>query len=81
MDGSGTSKAPETTRWRAAILAALLMVVISFLAFVLIPNTLLGYLTTRMTPNGRDLVVVGVWAIGFVLACIVFVRLQRKGRG
>ncbi len=67
---------PARTSWAHAALAALVMVVVSFLVFVLIPNTLLGYLTTRMTPTGRDLVVAGWWMIGFVLACLVFVRLQ-----
>jgi hypothetical protein len=53
------------------------MVLLSFLGLVLIPNSLLGYLTTRMTPAGRDLVVVGCWMLAFVFSCLVFVRLQR----
>jgi dipeptide/tripeptide permease len=56
------------------------MVVVSFLLFVLIPNTLLAYLTTRMTPTGRDLVVATTWALGFVVACVIFVRLQPRRR-
>lgn len=71
---------PATTSWGRAALAALAMVVVSFLVFVLIPNTLLGYLTTRMTPTGRDLVVAAWWAFGFVLACVIFVRLQPRRR-
>jgi hypothetical protein len=68
------------TSWGAAILASVLMVGVSFLLFVLIPNTLLGYLTTRMTPTGRDLVVAGCWALGFVLASLIFVLLQPRRR-
>ena len=71
---------PAATSWGRAALAALAMVAVSFFVFVLIPNTLLGYLTTRMTPAGRDLVVAGCWAFGFVLACLIFVRLQPRRR-
>gem|GEM_PF-1954014 len=66
--------------WSAASLGAGLMVLLSYLALVLIPNTLLGYLTTRMTPVGRDLVVTGGWAIAFLFVCVVFVRMQRRGK-
>ncbi len=72
--------APARTSWGHAALAAAAMVAISFVVFVLIPNTLLGYLTTRMTPTGRDLVVATWWAVGFVGACIAFVRLQPRRR-
>lgn len=66
--------------WSAASLSAGLMVLLSYLAFALIPNTLLGYLTTRMTPIGRDLVVTGGWALAFLIVCGVFVRMQRRGK-
>jgi hypothetical protein len=72
--------APAATSWGRAALAALAMVAVSFFLFVLIPNTLLGYLTTRMTPTGRDLVVATWWVLGFVLACVTFVRLQPRRR-
>ena len=77
---SEVAGAPATTSWGHAALAAAAMVAISFLVFVLIPNTLLGYLTTRMTPTGRDLVVATWWAVGFVAACVLFVRLQPRRR-
>ena len=66
--------------WGAATLKALAMIAISFLVFVLVPNSLLGYLTTRMTPTGRDLVVATWWLAAFVVACWIFVRLQRRRR-
>ncbi len=69
----------DARSWGAAFIAAAVMVLLSFLAFVLIPNSLLGYLTTRMTPTGRDLVVVGWWTLAFLISCVVFVRLQRRG--
>lgn len=66
--------------WGAAAFKALAMIAISFLVFVLVPNSLLGYLTTRMTPTGRDLVVATWWLAAFVVACWIFVRLQRRRR-
>ena len=57
---------------------ALAMIAICFLLFVLVPNSLLGYLTTRMTPTGRDLVVTTWWLAAFVVASWIFVRLQRR---
>jgi len=33
-----------------------------------------------MTPVGRDLVVTGGWAIAFLFVCVVFVRMQRRGK-
>jgi hypothetical protein len=70
----------DARSWGAAFLAAAVMVLLTFLAFVLIPNSLLGYLTTRMTPTGRDLVVVGWWILAFLICCVVFVRLQRRAK-
>lgn len=64
--------------WGAAALKALAMIAICFLLFVLVPNSLLGYLTTRMTPTGRDLVVTTWWLAAFVVASWIFVRLQRR---
>ena len=66
--------------WGAAALKSLAMIAISFFVFVLVPNSLLGYLTTRMTPTGRDLVVATWWFAAFVVACWIFVRLQRRRR-
>ena len=70
----------STTSWGRAGVAAAVMVVLSYLFFILIPNTLLGYLTTRLTPTGRDLVVAAWWAVAFVVACVIFVRLQGRRR-
>jgi hypothetical protein len=59
------------------------MIAFSFLAFVLIPNSLLGYLTTRLRPNWRDLTVVAWWGLSFLVGCGLFIRMQRadKARG
>lgn len=63
--------------WMPAALRAAVMIVVSFLAFVLVPNTLLGYLSTRLVPTWRDLSVVAWWAFAFLASCVLFVRLQR----
>lgn len=75
-----TGGSGSTTSWGRAVVTSAIMVVVSFLFFILIPNTLLGYLTTRLTPTGRDLVVAAWWAFAFALACVIFVRLQGRRR-
>jgi hypothetical protein len=60
-----------------AAIGAAVMIVLSFVALVLVPNTLLGYLSTRVVPTWRDLIVVAWSAFAFVGCCWVFVRLQR----
>jgi len=64
--------------WFGAAVAGASMVILSFVAFVYAPNTLLGYLTTRVLPVWRDLIVVVVWMASFGGCCWVFVRLQRR---
>jgi hypothetical protein len=54
------------------------MLLASYLVFVRIPNDLLTYLSTRTVPFTRDLLVTLFWAVAFVAACWLFVRLQRK---
>jgi hypothetical protein len=73
-DGHRTT---STRSWWRAIAAASLMIVLSFVAFVFIPNTLLGYLSTRVIPTWRDLIVVVYWMVAFLGCCWIFVRLQR----
>jgi hypothetical protein len=79
-DPERASRDRSAMSWGGAILGAAAMVLLSFLVFVLIPNSLLGYLTTRMTPTGRDLVIVGWWALAFLIASLVFVSLQHRGK-
>jgi hypothetical protein len=63
--------------WTRPAIGAAVMIVLSYVAFVFVPNTLLGYLSTRVVPTWRDLIVVAWWAMAFVACCWVFVRLQR----
>lgn len=77
--GDGQAREPVRTggSWWRALGAAAIMIVLSFLAFVYVPNTLLGYVSTRLVPTWRDLTVVAYWMVAFVACCWVFVRLQR----
>ena len=73
VSGSRTS-----STWVRALIAAAIMVVLTFVSLVLIPNTLLGYLTTRVVPTWRDLIVVTWWVLAFIGCSVAFVRLQRR---
>ena len=67
-----------SSTWVRALIAAAIMVVLTFVTLVLVPNTLLGYLTTRVVPTWRDLIVVTWWVLAFIGCSVVFVRLQRR---
>ena len=71
-----TSRTSST--WTRALIASAVMVVLTFVSLVLIPNTLLGYLTTRVVPTWRDLIVVTWWVLAFIGCAVVFVGLQRR---
>ena len=66
--------------WGAATLAAGGMFLASYLAFVLIPNNLLNYLSLHVAPRAGDLIVTVWWIVGFVACGWLFVRLQRQER-
>ena len=64
--------------WARATGLAAVMILVTYLAFVLIPNNLLTYLSTRTVPFTRDLLVTLYWTVAFVFSCWLFVRLQRS---
>jgi hypothetical protein len=66
--------------WGAAIASAVVMLVAVFVAFALVPTWLLDRLATRVTPTGRDLIIVGWWLVGLVGCSWLFVRLQGRER-
>jgi len=74
--GNVPSRSPG---WTSSIIRAAVMLAVSYLVFVLVPNELLGYLSKHVEPQVRDLIVAGWWAVAFVGACWLFVRLQRVG--
>jgi len=59
---------------------ALVVLVASFLVLVIVPDRLLAFLSPRVTPGSRDLVVVAWVTIAFVALCWLFVALQRGRR-
>lgn len=65
------------TSWAREIGLAAVMLLASYLLFVLVPNNLLSYLSLHTAPRNRDLLVTLWWAVAFVFACWLFVRLQR----
>ncbi len=68
----------QQTSWARGIGLAAVVMLASYLVFVLIPNDLLTYLSTRTVPFTRDLLVTLWWMAAFVAACWLFVRVQRK---
>lgn len=67
--------------WGAALLKAGLVLVGCFLGFVFLPQRLLTYLATRVTPNVRDGLVTLFDAVVFVLLAWALLALQRRGTG
>ena len=72
------SASRTSSTWLRALIVLAFMVVLTFVTLVLVPNTLLGYLTTRVVPTWRDLIVVTWWVLAFIGCTVVFVRLQRR---
>jgi hypothetical protein len=65
--------------WGRGLLKAALVLILAWGGFLFIPNKLLAYLTTRVTPHARDLLVT-LWVVVFFVALsVIFVVLQ-KGR-
>lgn len=69
----------STIGWPVATALGVAMFVVAFALFAIIPNWLLDTLELRVTQTGRDLILLAWWAIAFVAACVVFVKLQRVG--
>jgi dipeptide/tripeptide permease len=68
----------QQTSWVRGFAQAAVVILASYLVFVLIPNNLFTYLSTRTAPFTRDLLVTLWWIVGFVACCWLFVRLQRS---
>jgi hypothetical protein len=52
------------------------MIVVAGILFVVVPDRLLGYLTLHIVPFWRDVLMIVYSVAAFLLACLVFVRLQ-----
>jgi hypothetical protein len=63
--------------WIEPTVRAAIMLVVSWIVLLVVPNRLLGYLSVHLVPTWRDLLMVVWWVVAFVFACWLFVRLQR----
>jgi hypothetical protein len=66
--------------WGVAVLSAFAVLVLSFALLVYVPDRLLAFLTTRVSPNTRDGVVTAWVALFFIVLAWVLVALQRRGK-
>jgi hypothetical protein len=60
----------------AACVRAAATIVVAGILFVVVPDRLLGYLTLHIVPFWRDVLMIVYSVAAFLLACLVFVRLQ-----
>ena len=70
-------RVPARGSWLQGIVTAGIMLVVSYVVFVLIPNNLLTYLTLHVNTRTRDLLILIWWVAALVFSCWLFVRLQR----
>ena len=71
---------PDDHGWGTALLRAGILLVLSWAAFLLVPDRLMVYLSTRVAPHTRD-VLVTLWVlVAFVGLCVLLVALQRGRR-
>jgi hypothetical protein len=73
--GSNVRTAP--TSWPASLGRAAVMLAVSVVLFLFVPNRLLGYLSIHIVPTWRDFLMLVYWVVAFVFACWLFVFLQR----
>jgi hypothetical protein len=66
--------------WGTAVARAIVLLVVVFVAFAIVPNWLLDRLATKVTTTGRDLILVGWWVVALVGCTWLFVRLQGRER-
>ena len=80
VDNPGAGSTGSAQGWGSAIARAVTMVIVVLVAFGLVPNWLLDRLATRVTPTGRDLVIVGWWLVALFACTWLFLRLQGRER-
>ncbi len=77
--GGTAGGSSATDQWVPALVRAAIVLVLCWIGFLFVPNRLLAFLTTRVTPHARDALVT-LWVIAFFIAMSwLFVALQ-KGR-
>jgi hypothetical protein len=63
--------------WAVAGAKAALLLALSIVGFVLVPDRLLVFLSTRVAPHVRDLFVVAWVVVAFAVLAVLFTRVQR----
>ena len=73
------TRVPQAASWMDATLRAALILVLSIVGFMIVPDRLLTFLATRVEPTLRDALVLLWNVVFFVVLVKVFVSLQRRG--
>lgn len=66
-----------TGRWRSAALSAIVVLAISVIGFMIVPDRLLTFLSRHVAPRTRDAIVASWWLVFFVAMCVIFTAMQR----
>jgi len=67
-----------TERWRRSSAIAAVLLVVAVVGFVVVPDRLLAFLSTRTGPRTRDALVVLYVVVFFIALSWLFVRVQRE---
>ncbi len=71
----------RTALFDRAIVRAAILLILSFVGFVIVPDRMQAYLSLHVVPRTRDGLVL-LWVMAFFLfMCWMFVRLQRREWG
>jgi hypothetical protein len=70
---------PGAESWGRGLLKAALVLILAWGGFLFIPNKLIAYLTTRVTPHARDLLVT-LWVLVFFVALSWLFVILQEGR-
>ncbi len=80
-EGADPEVAASSAGWGGAIVRAAILLILSFVGFVSVPDRMQAYLSLHVVPRTRDGLVL-LWVTAFFLfMCWLFVRLQRRERG
>ncbi|HZD16564.1 MAG TPA: hypothetical protein VE669_00330 [Actinomycetota bacterium] len=70
----------HASTWARPIAAATAIVAAAYLGLAFIPDRLVAFLTTRVSPNTRDLLVTGYFVVAFLALSWAFFAAQRWER-
>jgi membrane-bound metal-dependent hydrolase YbcI (DUF457 family) len=79
--GSGTTapSAFSSESWGRALLCGAVVLILAIVGFGVVPDRMITYLSTRVTPIARDLLVT-LWVVAFfIFLTWLYVRLQPRG--